>query len=178
LDKLHEELSDISIARLHISTNLSVLTKANLILSLTNSSKPVILSEHLSPGSIVCDIARPRDVSPSVLATRPDVLVIDGGIVDVPGNVDFHFNFGLPPGKAYACMAETIALTLEGRFESYTLGKHISPTKVDEISSIARKHGFQLSGIRSFETTVTDEKIESIHRYASKKGRHIYMMGG
>lgn len=175
---LQDELSDEARARIHISTNLNVLTNANLILSVTNSSKPVILSEHLSAGSIVCDVARPRDVSPTVLATRPDVLIVDGGIVDVPGKVDFHFDFGLPPGKAYACMAETIALTLEGRFESYTLGKHISPTKVDEISSIARRHGFQLSGIRSFKNPVTDEKIDSIRMYANKNRRHIYLMGG
>lgn len=178
LEQLRDELSDESQACVHISTNLSILTKVNLILSVTNASKPVILPEHLSSGTIVCDVARPRDVSPRVLATRPDVLIIDGGIVDVPGKVDFNFDFGLPPGKAYACMAETIALTLEGRFESFTLGKHILPSKVNEISSIAHKHGFQLSGIRSFETTVTDEKIESIQEYANKKYQRILWMGG
>lgn len=178
LSKIQDELLSEARARVHISTNLGVLTKANIILSATNSNNPVIFSEHVSPGSIICDIARPRDVSPSVFATRPDVLIIDGGIVDVPGKVDFHFNFGLPSGKAYACMAETIALTLEGRFENYTLGKNISPVKVDEISSIARKHGFQLSGIRSFENTVSEEKIKSIRTNAKRKIRHIYLMGG
>ena len=45
--------------------------------------------------------------------SRDDVLVIDGGMVEVPGKVDFHFDFGFPPGKAYACMAETMILVLE-----------------------------------------------------------------
>ena len=118
------------------------------------------IPEHLHPGSVVCDVARPRDVSAKVAAVRDDILVIDGGMVDVPGPVDFHFNFGFPPGKSFACMAETIALTLEGRFEDYTVGKNITRTQVEEIAAIAGKHGFRLGGFRSFEREVTEEQIE------------------
>jgi predicted amino acid dehydrogenase len=92
-------------------------------------------------------------------------------MVDVPGPVDFHFNFGFPAGKAYACMAETIALTLEGRFEDYTLGKDISRARVEEIYAIAKKHGFRLSGFRSFEKEVTRETIEVIRRNALARQR-------
>ncbi len=56
---------------------------------------------------------------------RDDVLLIEGGLVDVPGEVDFGLDFGLPPGKAYACMAEAMVLALEGRCESYSLGRQI-----------------------------------------------------
>jgi predicted amino acid dehydrogenase len=101
-----------------------------------------------------------------VAASRDDILVIDGGMVDVPGPVDFHFNFGFPPGKVYACMAETIALALEGRFEDYTLGKIITRERVEEIGMIARKHGFRLSGFRSFEREVTPQQIEEVRRNA------------
>jgi hypothetical protein len=87
-------------------------------------------------------------------------------MVDVPGSVDFHFNFGFPPGKAYACMAETIALALEGRFEDYTLGKHLVRERVDEIGAMAKKHGFRLSGFRSFEREVTLQQIEAVRRNA------------
>jgi predicted amino acid dehydrogenase len=75
------------------------------------------------------------------------VLIISGGVVDVPGEVDFGFDFGLPPGKAYACMAETMVLALEGRHESYSLGKDVQLERVHEITQLARKHGFQLSAI-------------------------------
>jgi fatty aldehyde-generating acyl-ACP reductase len=80
--------------------------------------------------------------------------------------VDFHFDFGFPPGKAYACMAETMALALEGRFEDYTLGKRITRAQVDEITAIADRHGFRLSGFRSFERPVTDEQIEHVRQRA------------
>ena len=65
--------------------------------------------------------------------------------MDVPGEVDFGFDFGLPPGKAYACMAETMVLALEGRYECYSLGKEIQVGQVREIAQLARKHGFRVS---------------------------------
>jgi len=166
LEEMRDRLKSRARAELIVSTNLDVLAEAQLILTVTSAIHDVIQPEHLQPGSVVCDVARPRDVSAMVAAVRDDILVIDGGMVDVPGPVNFHFNFGFPPGKAYACMAETIALALEGRFEDYTLGKQLTRDRVVEISNIARKHGFRLSGFRSFEREVTTQHIETVRRNA------------
>jgi fatty aldehyde-generating acyl-ACP reductase len=160
-------------AELIPSTKMDVLAESQLILTVTSAIHDVIHPEHLLPGSVICDVARPRDVSAMVAAVRDDILVIDGGMVDVPGPVDFHFNFGFPPGKSYACMAETIALALEGRFEDYTLGKHITRARVDEITAIAEKHGFRLSGFRSFEREVTPKQIEAVRQNARSKARRV-----
>ena len=172
LEELRDRLKVHARAELIVSTKMDVLSDAQLILTVTSAIHDVIRPEYLQPGSVVCDVARPRDVSAMVAAVRDDILVIDGGMVDVPGTVDFHFNFGFPPGKAYACMAETIALALEGRFEDYTLGKHLTRERVDEIGGIAKKHGFRLSGFRSFEREVTEEQIETVRRNA-KNARKI-----
>ena len=166
LEELRNTLQPHARAELIPSTTMDVLAEAQLILTVTSALHDVIRPEYLQPGSVVCDVARPRDVSAMVAAARDDILVIDGGMVDVPGPVNFHFNFGFPPGKAYACMAETIALALEGRFEDYTLGKHLTRERVEEIGSIAKKHGFRLSGFRSFEREVTPEHIETVRRNA------------
>jgi fatty aldehyde-generating acyl-ACP reductase len=99
---------------------------------------------------------------------RNDLLVIEGGIVEVPGPVDFGFDFGFPPGKAYACMAETMILALEGRYESYTLGKDIKLERVQEIAQLAARHGFRLAGFRSFERAVTEEQIDRIRTNAQR----------
>ena len=164
----------VSKGELVISTKMDVLKDAQLILTVTGSLHDVIHPEHLQSGSVVCDVARPRDVSAMVAAVRDDILVIDGGMVDVPGAVDFHFNFGFPEGKAYACMAETIALTLEGRFEDYTVGKDITLERVKDITAIAERHGFRLSGFRSFEREVTNEQIEAVRKNVRKGHRHAY----
>jgi fatty aldehyde-generating acyl-ACP reductase len=167
LNTLKDHLQDhFPEAKISISTSIDVIHQAQIVLTVTSSAGSVIEPEHLRSGSLVCDVARPRDVAARVSAARQDVLVIDGGIVDVPGPANFHFNFGFPPGKAYACMAETIALALEGRFEDYTLGKNIQTERVKEIQAIAKRHGFKLSGFRSFERPVTIEQIDRVRHYA------------
>jgi fatty aldehyde-generating acyl-ACP reductase len=171
LEELRARLQPHSRAELVVSTGMEVLDKAQLILTVTSAIEQVISPQHLRPGSVVCDVARPRDVSAMVAASRDDILVIDGGMVDVPGPVNFHFNFGFPAGKAYACMAETMALVLEGRFEDYTVGKEISLERVNEITAMAEKHGFRLSGFRSFEREVTEEQIEVVRRNARSSRR-------
>ncbi len=168
LEELRDRLKVHARAELIVSTTMDVLAEAQLILTVTSAVHEVIHPEFLQPGSVICDVARPRDVSAMVTRVRDDILVIDGGMVDVPGPVDFHFNFGFPLGKAFACMAETIALALEGRFEDYTLGKHLTRERVEEIGSIAKKHGFRLSGFRSFEQEVTPRQIEAVRRNAKK----------
>jgi len=168
LEELRARLKWKARSEIVVSTSMESLAESQLILTVTSAIHDVIRPENLQPGSVVCDVARPRDVSAMVAAARDDILVLDGGMVDMPGPVDFHFNFGFPPGKAYACMAETIALALEGRFEDYTLGKHLTRERVEEIAAICKKHGFRMSGFRSFEKEVTDEHIETVRRNAKR----------
>ena len=168
LAQLAEGLHPRSTAEVLITTDMRSLAGAELILTVTSALHDVIRPEYLQPGSVVCDVARPRDVSAMVASARDDILVIDGGMVDVPGAVDFHFNFGFPPGKAYACMAETMILALEGRFEDYTVGKEIGLGRINEITAMAAQHGFRLSGFRSFEREVTDQQIEIVRRNARR----------
>lgn len=155
-------------ARVRSGTDLDAISEASLVLSVTSATTAVIEPEHLRSGAVVCDVARPRDVARRVAELRDDVLVIDGGMVEVPGPVDFGFDFGFPPGKAYACMAETMALALEGRYEDYSVGKQITLAQVEEIGAIAARHGFRLSGFRSFERVVTDAQIAAVRERARR----------
>ena len=103
-----------------------------------------------------------QEMFPEVAEKRDDVLIIEGGVVEVPGDVNFNFNFGFPPKTSYACMAETMMLSMEGRYESFTLGRELTIKQIEEINRIADKHGFKLAGLRSFEREVTEEEIERI----------------
>jgi predicted amino acid dehydrogenase len=147
LDTLEAQVREAGARRVRTSTRVEDVCTADVVLSTTNTARPVIQPEHLKRGAVVCDVARPSDVSPAVARERGDVLVVEAGIVDVPGEVDFGFDFGLPPGKAFACMAETMVLAMEGRYESYSLGKRIRVEQVHEIAQLARKHGFTVSAI-------------------------------
>jgi predicted amino acid dehydrogenase len=143
--------------------------RADIVITVTGSSETIIDVADLKPGAVVCDVARPRDVSRRAADLRDDVLVIEGGVVEVPGDVDFGFNFGFPPKTSYACMAETMILALEGRFESYTLGRELTVAQVDEIDRLAGKHGFKLAGFRSFERALSDEEINTIRENARRR---------
>ena len=145
------------------TTEIERLSEANVILTVTSDVDAIIQPQHLQTGAVICDVARPRDVSRQVAQERQDVLIIEGGMVKVPGPIDFGFDFGFPPGMAYACMAETMALALEGRFESYSLGKDVELAQVRTMDRIATKHGFKLGGFRTFERAVTEREIASIH---------------
>ncbi len=172
LEEVRERCQAGARARLHTSTDLDSLYQADLVLTVTSAIHALIEPQHLKPGAVVCDVARPRDVSKQVAAQRDDVLVIEGGMVEVPGEVDFHFDFGFPPRMAYACMAETMALALEGRYEDYSLGKRISREQVREISAIAGRHGFRLGYFRSFERgPVTPEHIARVRERAAMNRR-------
>jgi predicted amino acid dehydrogenase len=153
-------------AAIRAGTDMSMIYGADLVLTVTSAIHEVIYPEHLKPGSVVCDVARPRDVSKLVADKRDDVLVFEGGMVEVPGPVDFHFDFGFPPKMSFACMAETMALALEGRYEDYSIGKDLTIEEAQEIGAICVKHGFKLGGFRSFERAVTDEQIARVREKA------------
>lgn len=177
LDKLKQVAQKVQTAGcsdLTLTDDMSQLAQAHLIITVTSAVDAIIEPQHLQRGAVICDVARPRDVSRLVAEQRPDVLVIEGGLVEVPGAADFGFDFGFPPQMAYACMAETMALALEQRYESYTLGKDITLSQVGTIDRIASRHGFKLGGFRSFERAITEEEIAAIkaHSQLNKVTNH------
>ncbi len=143
------------------SINLDDLKVADVIVTVSSAGKELILPGHLKPGCLICDVARPRDVSERVRKERPDVLCIEGGVINVPGHVEFNFPLGFPPKTAYACMSETMMLALEGdpSLYSFTVGKDVTVEQVDKISQLADKHGFTLAGLRSFEKALDPEAV-------------------
>jgi fatty aldehyde-generating acyl-ACP reductase len=170
LKKLAEKiLSDTGLSVKITSSIPAALKNADIVITVTSSVNSVINADDIKPGAIICDVARPRDVSKEVAESRDDVLVIEGGVVQVPGDVNFNFNFGFPPKTSYACMAETMMLALEGRYESFSLGRELAVEQVDEILRIGKKHGFELSGFRSFERKVTEEHVKKVKENAKKK---------
>lgn len=142
--------------------------QADVVLTVTGSATSVIEPEDLKPGAVVCDVARPRDVSKEVAQARPDVLVIEGGVVQVPGQVDFGFDFGFPPGMSFACMAEAMILALEGRHDNFTLGRDLRVEQIDEIMKLAKKHGFRLAGLRSFDRALQESEVQQIKHRARR----------
>jgi predicted amino acid dehydrogenase len=136
-----------------------------VVTATSGAGKKVLDIMKVKPGCVVTDVARPLDLPPSEVAKRPDVLVIESGEIRLPGEVRMK-NIGLPKGVAYACLAETIVLALEGRFENFTVGRQIEWPKVREIYQLGLKHGMQLAAISGVHGEFSDEDIERVRRLA------------
>jgi hypothetical protein len=70
-------------------------------------------------------------------------------------------------------MSETMMLALDGRPESFTLGKDVSVEQVEETVRLAEKHGFELAGFRSFESAVSEEAIDRARKARARVGRSM-----
>ena len=136
-----------------------------IVTATSGAGKKVLDIMQVKPGCVITDVARPLDLPAQEVAKRPDVLVIESGEIQLPGDVHMK-NIGLPPGVAYACLAETIVLALEGRFENFTVGRAIEWEKVREIYQLGLKHGMKLAAISGVNGAFNDEDIESVREKA------------
>lgn len=178
-DKLNIFLSELPKEKrnkIHPARNLnSVYEKTKIVIVATNRIPPELDIRKLNSGSVVFDSSYPRKISATL---RDDILVVDGITIKPPGNVDFNFDFGLPKGLCYPCMAEPMILALERKFEDYSLGRELSVEKIREITRIGAKHGFQATTLTSSEKIISNEEIVKIkHRTQKNKKRKMIFWG-
>ena len=135
-ETLAELLADLDGAdNVAVETDLTKgLEQADKIVARSPPRLAIIQPEHLKPGAVVCDIARPRDVSKRVAEERDDVLVIEGGAWQCQASPTSSSTSA--SGMVYACMAETMLLALEGHTGDYSLGADLQQEQVGR-----RRHG-------------------------------------
>lgn len=155
-------------ARIRVSTNANDhLPEMDAIVTATSAAgKKVVDIMRVKPGAVITDVARPLDLSAEDVAKRPDVLVVESGEIELPGEEVRMKDIGLPRGVVYACLAETVVLALEGRFETFTVGREIEWPKVKEIYRLGLKHGMDLAAISGARGVYTDEDITAVRETA------------
>ena len=130
--------------------SIDAVADADLVVLLTASADTLLGPAHLAPGAIVLDATQPRNTSPELASARPDVLVVDGGIVSIPSLRLTGGEIGLPDGRSYACFAETAILALSGHSGHFSLG---NPT-LDQVDAIReRARGLGHLGFRAADPT-------------------------
>jgi acetylornithine/succinyldiaminopimelate/putrescine aminotransferase/predicted amino acid dehydrogenase len=126
-----------------ISTDIDAhLPRAHVVVTATNAVTPFISARHLRQGAMVCDVSRPFNVTPNLGNERPDVRVVDGGLVCAPE----ASALGLleEPDRRnvlLACAAETIILALSGYRSEHLCGR-LQPATIEEIGKLAARLGF------------------------------------
>lgn len=132
-----------------------------IVTATSGAGKRILDIMKVKPGCVITDVARPLDIPAEDVAKRPDVLVIESGEIQLPGEVHMK-DIGLPKGIVYACLAETIVLALEGRFENFTLGRNIEWEKVREIYKLGLKHGMKLAAISGVNGVFSEEDFQRV----------------
>lgn len=134
-----------------------------------SSTGGVIDPAALRGGSVVVDVALPRDL-PESAAARDDVLVLDGGLVsaDHPG---FRVNGApmAPTRQLNGCLAETMVLALEGLAESWSLGRELDPDRVLRIGAMAERHGVVTAPPASFGRPLREAELDRFARRPARR---------
>lgn len=177
LEKFHASVRDELAATSEWMTDVrAAVGRGQLIVSAASSTGEIFEPGDLRAGAVVCEVSLPHTIGERVLSARPDVLVIEGGNLRMPGTPYWErvrepgraFEMGLSSGTALACMSETMVLALEGRFECFTLGRGIRLEKVREIAELARRCGFMHADMRAFDRPVTVADIAAKRNAAAR----------
>ncbi|MBM3117041.1 aminotransferase class III-fold pyridoxal phosphate-dependent enzyme [Jeongeupia naejangsanensis] len=132
-------------APIEISVSIEyAMRNAHGVLSATSAGHSFIEPAWLRQSAVVCDAARPPDLKDSVREERPDVVVFEGGVVRFvePYRFGRANILGFCPTLNLACLSETVALSMSGVKQSYSLGNRIPYDQALRIYRLALSHGF------------------------------------
>lgn len=179
-EAIGEDLADLEGRGVVVLTDDIRWAAARADVLITASSSPTTLVEaaHLKVGAIVCDVAQPPNIAASASRERPDVTVFDGGIVTLPPQTDFALRYGLPPGLTYACMAETMILSLERAASGHSgsapigpsIGEDLDVATLVEFGECADRHGFRLAPATTWRSSHGSQAIAGAEQSDDSNG--------
>jgi predicted amino acid dehydrogenase len=169
LKKSRNELRAMKKAAVIATTdNRLAVRDADIVIAAASTSASILDIKWFKPGAIICDIGYPKNISYAPVQ-REDVLIFSGGLAKSPTPVTLPVDLGLPrPDIIYGCFAEGIILSLERRFENYSFGRgNISPEKIQEITELGKKHGFEAADFYWGDRLIDTRLIEGIKERAA-----------
>jgi predicted amino acid dehydrogenase len=135
--------------------------EADLVICAASLASPSLRLDRIASRAIVCDAGYPKNLSPS--AQLPGARVFFGGLGQITAGLrfmpDFHgiLNRHPFPDVVHGCLLEGMALALEGRFEPFSQGRgSITQERVEEIETIAARHGIHLAPLYNADGPVED----------------------
>ena len=134
--------------------DLAAVQAADVVVCAASCVDFAMTVDQLAEQAIVLDVSVPHTLDFSSRYRRPDVTLLQGGIVLLPGDEDLGIpGLPLPAGCAYGCLAEGVLLALQGIRDSFFSGR-TSARKVREIGALAAQHGFFPAGFATLGSNV------------------------
>jgi fatty aldehyde-generating acyl-ACP reductase len=148
--------------QVEIATDLEQFSvEADIVICAASLASPSLLLGRVAHHALVCDAGYPKNLSAS--AEMPGATIFFGGLGQITGGLrftpDFHgiLNRHPFPDVVQGCLLEGMALALEGRFEPFSQGRgSITPERVEEIETIAARHGIYLAPLYNADGPVED----------------------
>jgi len=147
--------------QVEIATDLQRFSAADVVICAASLASPSLLLGRIASDAIVCDAGYPKNLSPR--AEMPGAKIFFGGLGQITGGMkfapDFHgvLNRHPFPDVVHGCLLEGMALALEGRFEPFSRGRgFITQERVDEIETIAARHGIYLAPLYNADGPLED----------------------
>jgi predicted amino acid dehydrogenase len=147
------------------TTDLADVGAGDVVVAALNSVDAPVSASQCARDAIVCDLSVPASLQPGAAASRPDLLLIKGGIVSLPFGEDLEIvGFPLPPGQTYGCMAEAMLLGFEGIGDATFTGS-LTADHVVRVAAMAARHGFELADYKR-SCVLGCERKEEAHAIA------------
>ncbi len=151
--------------------------QGDVVISATSTGQ-ILDQNWLLPGTLVIDVAQPRDVRGQRME-RPDILVIDGGLVRLPRDTLSTSLFdSWTFDTVFSCLAETVILALENRAEPFSVGRELNLEKIEEIGRLGEKHGLMIDGLLSFGAPVERSAFSRLRKteYKNSPARKRFLI--
>jgi predicted amino acid dehydrogenase len=139
-----------------ITTNMEDLKKADIVITATSHPRALLHQNILKDRAIIYDVSQPENVSKDLILRRPDLLKIDGPLTKTPG-IRINFDMGTGQAKTFACLTETVMMTLEG-IEAHSVGD-IDIPQMEYLQSIGKKYGFTHAPFSQFGIPIKEEDL-------------------
>ncbi|HCC74076.1 MAG TPA: hypothetical protein DEP92_04705, partial [Candidatus Komeilibacteria bacterium] len=146
LEALKKEILNYNNIKVEITKDISLIKDCDVIIIATSSTNVIIDPLILKQNAIIYDISQPKNVSRGLNKIRQDILVMDGGLVELP-NLTTRVNLFLPPLTIYGCLAETILLASEKKFDNFAIGK-VDLNQINIIEQLGLKYNFKPKDIK------------------------------
>lgn len=143
---LYETILEETGTALHISKHREKAIKRADIIIIINNQDDALHLHNIKNNVLICDLSNSRKTSIEIKKVRPDIITIDGGILALPEEIDFGFDFHFSKNSCSFAMAETILLALEGKGRYFNIGQEINMEKINKVKKIARENKVYLTG--------------------------------
>lgn len=123
------------------STNVQDVAGAEILIITTSAHDATVGAHMLTHAKVIYDVTQPKN-TPEEIQNDSRLVFIDGGLIQLPDEIHFTLDVGLPKGIAYSCLSETMILAASERFDLLSSSK-LKVHNIRTVGELAGKFNFK-----------------------------------